>query len=140
MVGGDVCPPENQSGDKFEEFADNEFVSAAENPVSTFSVDADGAAYAIVRNYINAGYEVPKNAVRIEELLNYFTFDYADPTEGEALAINAEVGVCPWAPNHKLVRLGLKGKPLAKKNHHKRYSNKGNKSNSNKRPNSQHHL
>ena len=114
MVGGDVCPPENQSGDKFEEFADNEFVSAAENPVSTFSVDADGAAYAIVRNYIDAGFNVPKNAVRIEELLNYFTFDYADPTEGEALAINAEVGVCPWAPNHKLVRLGLKGKPLAK--------------------------
>ena len=100
------------SGDKFGEFADNPFVQTSLQPVSTFSVDADGASYAVLRRYINSGYTVNPSSVRIEELLNYFTFDYASPTDGNTVAINAEVGGCPWNPEHHLLRLGIKGKEL----------------------------
>ena len=101
------------SGDKFGEFADNPFVKTTLQPVSTFSVDADGASYAIVRRYLNSGYNVNPSSVRIEELLNYFTYDYAQPTDGNNVAINAEVGSCPWNPQHYLLRLGIKGKELS---------------------------
>lgn len=99
-------------GDKFGEFADNPFVKTSQQPVSTFSVDADGASYAIVRRYLNSGYDIIPSSVRIEELLNYFTFDYAQPTDGNTVAINAEVGDCPWNAAHQLLRLGIKGKEL----------------------------
>ena len=102
------------SGDKFGEFSDNPFVKTSQQPVSTFSVDADGASYAIVRRYLNRGYDVNPSSVRIEELLNYFTFDYAQPADGNSVAINAEVGTCPWNPQHHLLRLGVKGRELTK--------------------------
>ncbi len=102
-----------QSGDKFQEFTDNPFVEASQEPVSTFSVDADGASYAIMRRYLESGYwGINPSSVRIEEFLNYFTFDYPAPTGNDALAINAEVGRCPWNQEHLLLRLGLKGKEL----------------------------
>ncbi len=100
------------SGDKFEEFTDNPFINTAEQAVSTFSVDADGAAFAIMRGYINGYYRISPAAVRIEEYLNYFTFDYPTPTEG-TVSINAELGECPWNAEHKLLRLGIKGKEVA---------------------------
>lgn len=106
---------DQESGDRFEAFADNEFIDAAEEPQSTFSVDADGAAYAVARNYVNSSYMPPQNAIRIEEFINYFPFDYAEPQGDESLAINAEVGACPWSEKHKLMRLGLKGKSLDEK-------------------------
>ena len=102
-----------QSGDKFQEFADNPFVDVSKEPVSTFSVDADGASYAIMRRYLGSGYwDINPSSVRIEEFLNYFTFDYPAPTGNDAVAINAEVGRCPWNQEHLLLRLGLKGKEL----------------------------
>ena len=101
-----------EGGDKFEEFADNPFVNVSEEPTSTFSVDADGASYAIMRRYITNGRQISPSSVRIEEFLNYFTFDYLSPTGSDAVAINAEVGDCPWNSEHKLLRLGLKGKDL----------------------------
>jgi Ca-activated chloride channel family protein len=101
-----------QSGDKFEEFTDNPFVQTSMQPVSTFSVDADGASYAIIRRYLSNGYDVNPSSVRIEELLNYFTFDYAAPKDGNNVAINAVVGECPWNAKHRLLRLGIKGKEL----------------------------
>jgi len=104
--------PSGKSGDKFDEFVDNPFVKTSQQPVSTFSVDADGASYAIVRAYLNRGYEVSPSSVRIEELLNYFTFDYAAPSGDQTVAINAEVGECPWNLKHHLLRLGIKGKEL----------------------------
>ena len=100
-------------GNKFETYRDNPFVSVADEPVSTFSVDADGASYGIVRRYINSGYNnINPSSVRIEEFLNYFTFNYASPSDDNHVAINAEVGDCPWNSDHKLVRLGIKGKEL----------------------------
>lgn len=116
MAYNRYAPDENISGlngDKFGQFADNPFLQTSLQPVSTFSVDADGASYAIVRRYLNSGYHVNPSSVRIEELLNYFTFDYPSPTDGNNVAINAEVGTCPWTPQHHLLRLGIKGKPLA---------------------------
>ena len=98
------------SGDKFEEFTDNPFISTSEEPTSTFSVDADGASYAYMRSYMSKGNFPDKFSVRIEEFLNYFTFDYPEPEN--AVGINAEIGACPWNPEHYLLRLGLKGKSV----------------------------
>ena len=101
--------------DKFEEYKDNPFVAVAEQPTSTFSVDADGASYAITRRYLTSGYRMNASGIRIEEFLNYFTFSYPSPKGEDAIAINAEVGECPWNAEHRLLRLGIKGKELAAK-------------------------
>ena len=113
-ASNEVCKPiVPQSGDMFQEFTDNPFVEASQEPTSTFSVDADGASYAIMRRYLESGYwDINPSSVRIEEFLNYFTFDYPAPTGNDAVAINAEVGHCPWNQEHLLLRLGLKGKEL----------------------------
>lgn len=103
----------SQNNDQFSEFDDNPFVSADEQPVSTFSIDADGAAYGITRCYLTSGYTVNRNSVRIEEYLNYFTFDYPSPKGDNAVSINAEWSECPWKPGNVLLRLGLKGKEVA---------------------------
>ena len=100
------------SGDQFEEFSDNPFVKASEENSSTFSVDADGASYAVMRRYVERGYTISPSMVRIEEYLNYFTFDYPEPTGNHTVAINAELGPCPWEPSHRLLRLGIKGKEV----------------------------
>lgn len=114
MYGGDYqTPEEGEAGDRFDEIIDNPFIKTADQNVSTFSVDADGAAYAYMRLRLSKGMHPDKSSVRIEEYINYFTFDYADPTGDHALAINSEVGPCPWNEEHKLMRLGLKGKPLS---------------------------
>ena len=110
MAGMD---PEDPQGDRFDKIVENPFVKVSDEPQSTFSVDADGAAYAYFRRMVNMGWTVTPDAVRIEEYLNYFPFDYADPAGGETLALNAETGPCPWNPEHRLLRLGLKGKTLS---------------------------
>ena len=106
-----VTPPEG-SGDSFEAIQENPFVKVADEPSSSFSVDADGAAYAYMRRMLTWGMKPDPNSVRIEEYLNYFTFDYPDPTGEETLAINTSIGTCPWNDSHLLLRLGLKGKSL----------------------------
>lgn len=105
-------PPETPSGDQFSAFADNPFMSTEKEPVSTFSVDADGASYAYMRRNIMEGCHPNKESVRIEEFLNYFTFDYEDPSDGNLVAINSEVGPCPWNREHRLMRLGIKGQAI----------------------------
>ena len=107
---GDI--PEEPGGDRFDKIVENPFIDTAVEAVSTFSVDADGAAYAYMRSCLKDGYLPDKNAVRIEEYLNYFTFDYSDPQDGATVALNAEAGPCPWNAQHKLLRLGIKGKSL----------------------------
>ena len=107
------------TGDKFDDFLDNPFIDTQVEHVSTFSVDADGAAYAYMRRMVNQGFRPTRAAVRIEEYLNYFTFDYPDPAGGKDVAINAEVGACPWQPEHKLLRLGIKGRDIYQGKHPK---------------------
>jgi len=100
-------------GDRYEKYEDNPFIETSENNVSTFSVDADGASYANMRRYIVDEKRLPdRSSVRIEEFLNYFTFEYDEPSDGKNVAINAEVSGCPWNKEHKLIRLGLKGKQV----------------------------
>ncbi len=107
----DASEPENP-GDQYAEYTDNPFIKTSSQNVSTFSVDADGASYSNVRRYIQEGYLPNPSAVRIEEFLNYFTFDYADPTDDNSVSINAEIGPCPWTPEHRLMRLGIKGRSI----------------------------
>lgn len=109
----EAYPDEGESGESYDTIAENPFVYTSEEAVSTFSVDADGAAYAIMRSSLSYRSLPPRNSVRIEEYLNYFTFDYADPAGEETIAINAEVGSCPWNAEHRLLRLGIKGKSMA---------------------------
>lgn len=106
-------PGDHQAGDQFDEFQDNPFLKTADAAVSTFSVDADGASYAYMRRSIVEGRHPQKSSVRIEEYLNYFTFDYPDPADGKSIAVNSEVGPCPWNDGHHLMRLGIKGQPLS---------------------------
>lgn len=101
------------SDPQFEAIVENPFIKVADEPVSTFSTDADGASYAYTRRCILSKSYFQKDAIRTEEFLNYFTFDYSDPTGDETLGINAEIGPCPWDEGHRLLRLGLKGKSLS---------------------------
>ncbi len=106
----------NETGDKFEEITDNPFIKTADENVSTFSLDADSAAYSYMRVCVKNGGIPTKNSIRIEEYLNYFTFDYEDPSDGATVSLNSEISSCPWNNEHYLVRLGIKGKSVPKDN------------------------
>ena len=104
---------EEPGGDKYNDFVDNPFIDTQKQNISTFSVDADGASYTNMRRFITEGALPYGGSVRIEEFLNYFTFDYPDPTDDNTVAINAEIGPCPWTPENRLMRLGIKGRSIA---------------------------
>jgi Ca-activated chloride channel family protein len=91
------------------------FQDARSAPLSTFSLDVDTASYANVRRFLAEGIRPPKDAVRIEELVNYFPYDYAQPANGEPFAADIELASCPWAPQHRLARVGLRTPALAAK-------------------------
>ena len=92
------------------------FAAVVNKPLSTFAIDVDTAAYANVRQFLRDGQLPPADAVRIEELINYFDYDYPEPAEGEPFSIVTEMGACPWAPSHQLVHIGLRSKPVATAN------------------------
>ena len=89
------------------------FVSVASAPLSTFSIDVDTAAYANVRRFLRDGSLPPADAVRIEELINYFDYDYPHPEAGQPFGIVTEMADVPWAPAHRLVHIGLRSTPVA---------------------------
>src|SRR5438309_5624486 len=94
---------------------ENPFLAALDNPLSTFSIDVDTASYSIVRRFIYNGTLPPRDAVRIEEMINYFTYDYhyPKPKVDEPFSINVDIASCPWEETHRLVRIGLKGREIA---------------------------
>ncbi len=98
----------------YDAIADNAFLTVKDNPLSTFSIDVDTASYANVRRFLNNGQLPPKGAVRIEEMLNYFSYDYPQPAGDAPFSATMEVAACPWAPEHRLVRIGLRGRDLAR--------------------------
>jgi len=98
--------------EKYDDYGENPFINTADKAVSTFSIDADGASYCVMRRFVNLGQLPPKASIRIEEFINYFTFDYPEPTNNENIALNSEVSTCPWTPDHYLLRLGIKGKTI----------------------------
>jgi len=95
--------------------ADNDFLAVDQNPLSTFSIDVDTASYSNIRRFLNAGQRPPADAVRIEEMVNYFPYDYAPPEGGEPFAAHLEVAPAPWNKAHRLVRIGLKTRDLDKR-------------------------
>jgi len=97
----------------YDHILENPFLDAKDNPLSTFSIDVDTASYSNVRRFINEGSLPPKDAVRVEEMINYFTYDYAQPSDGKPFAVHVDAVSCPWETSHRLVRIGLKGKEIA---------------------------
>lgn len=96
--------------------SENPFLSVQNQPLSTFSVDVDTASYSNSRRFLAEGTLPPKDAIRIEEWVNYFAYDYAPPTGSAPFAVSAEVTSCPWNSAHKLVRIGIKGKEIREEN------------------------
>lgn len=97
-------------GDEFSEITENAFVSVREQPLSTFSADVDTASYSYLRRMIESGWSsdwFSKDSVRIEEMLNYFSYDYHGPRAGEPFGVNTEIAACPWNEESYLLQIGL---------------------------------
>ncbi|MDQ5978346.1 MAG: Ca-activated chloride channel, partial [Verrucomicrobiota bacterium] len=105
--------PENFNTEAYGFRKDNDYQRVADHPLSTFSIDVDTAAYANVRRFLNQGQRPPADAVRIEELVNYFSYNYPQPVGETPFAASLEVASAPWAPEHRLVRIGLKGREVS---------------------------
>lgn len=99
--------------EKYKDYEENPFLNVSEYPLSTFSVDADGASYANMRRFVYLGQKVPKESVRTEEYVNYFTFDYPEPQSGENVSLSSDIVTCPWNEEHHIMRLGIKGKTIS---------------------------
>ncbi len=91
---------------------ENRFQRPSDSPLSTFSIDVDGASYSNVRRFINDSQRPPIDAVRIEELINYFTYDYPEPSGDRPFSINTEVSEAPWSDRRRLVQIGIQGKTI----------------------------
>ncbi|HEX7918550.1 MAG TPA: von Willebrand factor type A domain-containing protein [Gemmatimonadales bacterium] len=108
-------PPQRQQGWNTEEYnhiRENGFLPVASAPLSTFSIDVDKASYANVRRFLDQGSLPPVDAVRLEEMINYFTYDLPEPRGEHPFSITTDVGAAPWAPDHRLVRVAIQGKRL----------------------------
>ena len=101
-----------ENTEEYNEFAANRFLPALDEPLSTFSIDVDNAAYSNVRRFINQGTFPPIDAIRTEEFLNYFTYDYPTPRGKDPVSITTEVSNAPWNMQHKLVHIGIKAKEI----------------------------
>jgi Ca-activated chloride channel family protein len=102
--------PFNREG--YATIRENGFKKAIESPLSTFSIDVDAASYANIRRFLNNGNRPPKDAVRIEEMINYFNYDYPQPEKGNPFSINTEVNKCPWNEENLLLHVGIQGEKL----------------------------
>ena len=109
-VAGDY---RSEPREQYEKLPDNPIHSVAETPVSTFSVDVDTGSYANVRRFLNQGSLPPEGAVRLEEMVNYFPYHYALPTDGSPFGVTTEVAPSPWNPHTRLLRIGIKASDRA---------------------------
>ena len=108
-------PTEHQPPHNTENYVtvhENDFLEVKHQALSTFSIDVDAASYSNIRRFIDQGQLPPKDAVRIEEMVNYFTYNYAAPTNDAPFAITTELSACPWNEDHRLVHIGLQGKRI----------------------------
>lgn len=106
----DVLPPgyRDESREQYQAYADNPVFAVAETPVSTFSIDVDTGSYANVRRFLNGGQLPPKDAVRLEELVNYFPYAYPLPQGDVPFGVSTELAVTPWNPQTRLLRIAIK--------------------------------
>ncbi len=100
----------NPNTESYSKVNENDFRLVAANPLSTMSVDVDRASYSNMRRFVNSGYNPPTDAVRIEEMINYFSYNYPQPTGDAPIAINTELTSCPWDKEHKLLRVGIQAR------------------------------
>lgn len=103
-------PPPDFNTEQYASIQEEGFVSVVDRPLSTFSIDVDTASYSNVRRFLTQGGRPPAGAVRIEELINYFTYDYPQPSGADPFSVTTEVAAAPWKPEHKLVLVGLRGR------------------------------
>jgi Ca-activated chloride channel homolog len=101
---------QNPNTESYDPIHENPFVAVSADPRSTFSIDVDTASYANMRRFLREGRLPPRDAVRIEEFINYFRYDYPEPDGEHPFATHVEVAAAPWAPEHRLVRIGIKGR------------------------------
>jgi Ca-activated chloride channel family protein len=102
----------SNTSEEYKGVEENIFYETLKNPLSTFSIDVDAASYSNIRRFINGGQHPPKDAVRIEEMINYFSYGYEQPQDEHPFAVHTEVSAAPWNSNHKLVQIGLQGKKI----------------------------
>jgi len=112
MTNGDVYYQKPHNTESYANVVENNFKAVTNDPLSTFSIDVDAASYTNSRRYINQGNLPPADAVRIEEFINYFSYDYPQPKDKNPFSITTEVGKCPWNTDHQLVHVGLQGKRI----------------------------
>ena len=106
----EASPPAEFNTEEYDRIRDNAFKDTVQNPVSTFSIDVDTASYSNLRRYISNNQMPPRDAVRIEEMINYFDYGYQDPKGEHPFSLITEIGPCPWNSAHRLVHIGLQGK------------------------------
>jgi Ca-activated chloride channel family protein len=115
LVGGAGWPghpSRDFNTEAYDRIDDNSFRRVTQDPLSTFSIDVDTASYANVRRFLNGGSLPPRDAVRIEELVNYFRFDYPRPVSDVPFSVHTEIAACPWNPKHRLALIGLQARAL----------------------------
>ena len=105
-----------ENDESYKEIIENTFKRVHSAPLSTFSIDVDKASYSNVRRMINSGQKIPVDAVKIEEMINYFAYEYEQPTDEHPFAIHTEFGETPWNKETQLVKIGIKGKEIATEN------------------------
>jgi Ca-activated chloride channel family protein len=110
---GEQMTVEQSNTEEYGKIQENTFKGAAQTPVSTFSIDVDNASYSNVRRYLEMDQIPPAGAVRIEEMINYFDYDYPQPQGKDPFSINTEISTAPWNSDHHLIHIGLQGKDLA---------------------------
>lgn len=110
VAGGRAGLADPANREAYDRVEDNRFQRVSRAPLSTFSVDVDTAAYANVRRFLNDGTLPPRDAVRIEELINYFRYDYPAPAAGAPFSVTTELAACPWNSRHRLALIGLRGR------------------------------
>ncbi|HEX8376475.1 MAG TPA: von Willebrand factor type A domain-containing protein [Pedobacter sp.] len=108
-----TSPRENNS-ESYKQISENKFQNPKKSPLSTFAIDVDAASYSNIRRFINSGQIPPKDAVRIEEMINYFQYDLKGPAKDEPVAIHTELSYAPWNQKHQLLRIGLKAREIEK--------------------------
>jgi Ca-activated chloride channel family protein len=107
---GNFTKTQDLDREGYDYITENAFQKVNDNPLSTFSIDVDAASYSNMRRFLNEGQLPPAGAIRIEEMVNYFKYEYPQPKAGDPFSVNTEISACPWNPNHRLALIGLQGK------------------------------
>ncbi len=108
--------PVNYNTESYSAIHENGYKSTADQPLSTFSADVDRASYSNIRRFLNRGEIPPKDAVRVEEMINYFNYNYEGPKDDKPFATSTELAQCPWNNQHLLLKIGIQGKKIKREN------------------------